>query len=123
MKHVYEVCLVGYTPEDWYVDETVGMFADRAQAQRLVDELLGLWPEEREGLVPTLVEHELGRISDTNLAIALAERQMDALLSCAESGDPVDGGVMDAVLGGHTIDGPVADELRSAYAAFVAGDD
>lgn len=118
MTQVYEVRLVGYTPEDWYVDETVGMFETIEQAQRIANELLEMWPEDREGLVPQVTCHDLGRIEDTNVAIALSEQALDKLICESGDGRPIDTERVDEVISDHTLDGPIAEELRRAYAPF-----
>lgn len=118
MATVYEVVMRGYSPENEFVDETVGIFESRAQADRLVEGISDMWPEERDGLIPSVVEHELGVIERKDMAFALAERMCDTLIAGAESSEPLPGDVMDAVLGGHSLDGPLAEEFREAYKPF-----
>jgi len=118
MKTVYEVVMRGYSPLNEFVDETVGVFESREQAEGIVAGISDMWPEERDGLVPSIVEHELGRIEAMDMALALAERMCDALIAGAESSEALPGDVMDAVLGSHSIEGRIADEFREAYKPF-----
>jgi hypothetical protein len=122
MATVYEVVMRGYSPTNDFVDETIGIFEARTQAERLVEGISDMWPEERDGLVASIVEHELGRIERKDMAFALAERMCDALIAGAESSDPLPRDVMDAVLGSHSLDGPLADEFRKAYEPFFEQD-
>lgn len=118
MATVYEVVMRGYSPTNEFVDETVGIFERKEQAEKLVEGISDMWPEERDGLVASVVEHELGVIERKDMAFALAERMCDTLIAGAESSDPLPNDVMDAVLGSHSLDGPLADEFREAYKPF-----
>lgn len=120
MATVYEVVMRGYSPENEFVDETVGIFEIKAQAERLVEGISDMWPEERDGLVPSIVEHELGVIERKDMAFALAERMCDTLIAGAETSEPLSGDIMDAVIGSHSLDGALADEFREAYKPFFA---
>lgn len=115
---VYEVVMRGYSPLNEFVDETIGVFESRNQAEGICDAISDMWPEDRDGLVPDVIEHETGRIEATDMAFALAERMCDALIAGAESSDPLPADVMDAVVGSHSLEGAAAREFRAAYRPF-----
>lgn len=120
MATVYEVVLRGYSPLNEFVDETVGVFESRKQAEGIVEGIADMWPEDRDGLVPGIVEHEIGRIEATDMAFALAERMCDALIAGAKGSEALSEDVMDAVVGSHSLEGALADEFRAAYRPFFA---
>lgn len=121
MASVYEVVLRGYAPTNEPEEETVGVFETREQAERIAEELSALWPEDREGLVPLVVEHETGRLQG-NWAYVLAEHAADHLIAAAETSRSLPTDCLDAIVGGHGLEGAMEEAFRGAYAAFF-GDD
>ena len=117
MASVYEVVLRGYAPTNEPEEETVGVFETREQAERIAAELSALWPEDREGLVPVVVEHETGRLQG-NWGYILAEHAADHLIATAETSRPLSTDCLDAIIGGHGLEGAMEEAFRGAYAAF-----